>query len=90
MHRKLSAFTLWFLLAASNTLYGQSWPDKSVRVIISNSAGAAPDVVARIVADRLTRALGQSFVVDNRPGAESVLGAELAARFTEDIGLWPP
>jgi tripartite-type tricarboxylate transporter receptor subunit TctC len=55
-----------------------------VRIIVSNSAGSSPDIVTRLVADKLSKALGQSFIVDNRPGGEGVIGAELAARAAPD------
>jgi tripartite-type tricarboxylate transporter receptor subunit TctC len=62
----------------------QSWPAKPVRIIISNSAGGSPDIVTRMLADRLSKSLGQTFVVENRPGGESVIGAEIAAKSAPD------
>jgi tripartite-type tricarboxylate transporter receptor subunit TctC len=62
----------------------QDYPVSPVKIILSNSAGGSPDIVTRIVADRLGKALGQQFFVENRPGGESVIGAALAARAAPD------
>ena len=62
----------------------QDWPAKPVRIIVSNSAGSSPDIVARMVADRLTKAFGQSFLVDNRAGGQSMIGAETVAKSAPD------
>ena len=64
-----------------------------MRIIVSNSAGSSPDIITRLVADRLGSTLGQSFIVDNRPGGEGVIGAELAkratpVRFTSDYQVY--
>jgi tripartite-type tricarboxylate transporter receptor subunit TctC len=64
--------------------WAQNYPVNPVKIILSNSAGGSPDIVTRIVADRLGRVLGQQFVVENRPGGESVIGAALAARAAPD------
>ena len=68
----------------SGIAQSQSWPSKPVRVILSNSPGSSPDMVVRLVAERLTKAPGQSFIVDNRPGGEGVTGAELTAKSAPD------
>ena len=64
--------------------HAQDYPTKPVKIILSNSAGGSPDIVTRILADRLSKSLGQQFIVDNRPGGESVIGADLAARSAPD------
>lgn len=64
--------------------HGQSYPTKPVRVIIPFSPGGATDVPGRIVAQRLSEALGHQFYVDNRPGAGSTIGAALAAKAPPD------
>jgi tripartite-type tricarboxylate transporter receptor subunit TctC len=61
-----------------------SWPSRPVRLIITNSAGSAPDVVARITTDLLSRAMGQSWIVDNRPGGQGTIGASAAAKSAPD------
>ena len=60
------------------------WPSKPVRLVVSQAAGGTPDIVARMIADRLTRALGQQFVVDNRPGAGNIIGAQAVAHAPAD------
>jgi tripartite-type tricarboxylate transporter receptor subunit TctC len=62
----------------------QTYPARAVRIIIPFSAGGAADVPGRILAERLTAALGQQVVIDNRPGAGSTIGAEAAAKAAPD------
>jgi len=62
----------------------QSYPTGPMKIVLSNSAGGAPDIVARFVADRLSKVLGQQVLVENKPGGESVLGAVTAARAPAD------
>jgi hypothetical protein len=62
----------------------QSWPQRPVTFIVSQSAGASPDVMARMIANKLSAALGQSVIVENKPGAGNVIGAQAAARAAPD------
>ena len=62
----------------------QTYPTKPVRLIAASSPGSAVDIVARIVAPRLSEQLGQQFIVDNRAGAGGNLGAEIAAKAPPD------
>src|SRR5688572_2458285 len=62
----------------------QAYPNRPVRVIDAFPAGGAGDVIARIMAPRLTEVLGQPVVVENRPGAGGNIGAEVAARAAPD------
>ncbi len=71
----------WQLSANS---WAQNYPVKAVRYLVSDQAGSATDVLARIVATELTERFGQQVVVDNRPGAASIIGAEIAARAPAD------
>jgi tripartite-type tricarboxylate transporter receptor subunit TctC len=66
------------------TAHAQEWPAKSVRIINPGSAGGVSDVMARTVAQRFTTTFGQTFVVDNRPGANGLIGLELAAKSPPD------
>jgi tripartite-type tricarboxylate transporter receptor subunit TctC len=72
------------LLFAASLAQGQAWPSKPVRIVLSNSAGSSPDIVTRLLAERLGRSFNQSFVVDNRPGGEQIIGAEHVARSAPD------
>jgi|JI6StandDraft_1071083.scaffolds.fasta_scaffold137149_1 tripartite-type tricarboxylate transporter receptor subunit TctC len=98
--RKLGQIT--FLAAAfaatlglgtlSTSALAQAWPNKPVRMIVPFPAGATPDVIARLVADRLGAAWGQSVIVDNRPGAGGIPGMSALVRSANDgytIGFIP-
>jgi tripartite-type tricarboxylate transporter receptor subunit TctC len=61
----------------------QSWPSRPVRMIVPQAAGGTPDIVARVVSERLSQALGQQVLVENRAG-DGTLGAQAAARATPD------
>ena len=60
------------------------WPAKPIRLIVPFPPGGTTDVVTRLVATELTKSLGQSVVVDNKPGAGTVLGVDLAAKSPAD------
>ena len=62
----------------------QQYPDRPVRVIVAQSPGGGTDSVARLITQKLADALGQSFVVDNRPGAGGNIAGEMAARAAPD------
>ena len=62
----------------------QSWPAKPVRWIVPSTPGDGSDITARLIGERVSRALGQPIVVDNKPGAGGVLGSEQAARAPAD------
>jgi tripartite-type tricarboxylate transporter receptor subunit TctC len=64
--------------------HAQTYPTKPVRVIVAVPPGGPADTLSRLVAPRLTEALGQTFVVDNRPGANGNIAYELASRATPD------
>ena len=62
----------------------EKWPEKPVRVIVAYAPGGATDIVARIVAVRLSQELGQQFIVDNRGGGGGTIGTALAANANPD------
>jgi tripartite-type tricarboxylate transporter receptor subunit TctC len=62
----------------------QTWPTKPVRIIVSLAAGGTPDIICRLLADRLSMALGHQVVVENRPGGGNIVGAQLAAHAAPD------
>lgn len=63
---------------------GAQYPERPVRVIVPFAPGGGTDITARLMAQKLSEAFGQMFVVDNRPGAGSMLGTDIAARATAD------
>jgi len=71
------------LTASVNTL-AQAWPARPARLIVSQAAGTSPDIAARLIAERLSRQLGQPLVVENRAGGQNVIGAQAAARAAPD------
>jgi tripartite-type tricarboxylate transporter receptor subunit TctC len=77
---------MMFLYCAAMSAHAQptSYPQRPVRVIVNVSAGGGVDIVARIAAQHMSHAFGQTFVVDNRTGAGGAIGSELAAKATPD------
>ena len=75
--------TLLFCLLAMGAA-AQDYPTKPVRILVPYGPGGATDIIARIVAAKLTESLGQSFVVENRPGANGNLALEAVARAPAD------
>ena len=63
---------------------GRAWPERPIRLIVPYPAGGGVDIVARAVSGSLGERLGQAVVVDNRPGAGSVIGVDLAAKAQAD------
>ena len=72
------------LLLAVSSAQAQNYPSRPVRVIIPFPAGGNTDIVARPVASKLAEVFGQPFLVDNRGGANTIVGAEIAAKATPD------
>jgi tripartite-type tricarboxylate transporter receptor subunit TctC len=64
--------------------YAQDYPNRPVRVVVPFAAGGPADVYARFLAQRLQDAMGQPFVVENRPGAGALIGTEIAAKSAPD------
>jgi tripartite-type tricarboxylate transporter receptor subunit TctC len=79
--RKLLAV---LLLSAAGSAFAQAWPSKPVRVIIPYPPGGGAEAAARFLANHFTQAFGQPFVIDNRPGGNTVIGAEAAAKSAPD------
>ena len=71
------------MLAAAEAL-PQSFPSRPIRLIVPFAPGGATDITSRVIAPRLAERLGQQVVVDNRPGAGSIIGTQILARSTPD------
>jgi tripartite-type tricarboxylate transporter receptor subunit TctC len=72
------------LPALPRTALAQTYPTRPVRIIVAFPAGNATDIVARLMGERLSEQLGQSFVIENRPGAEGNIGTEVVVRAPAD------
>jgi tripartite-type tricarboxylate transporter receptor subunit TctC len=83
-----NSFSICFLLAVaagfSAPAHSQAWPARTVRIVAPFAPGGTADTLGRIVAAQLTQSLGQTFVVDNRPGAGGLLGSDSVAKAAPD------
>ena len=81
---RAAAMTLALLLWSISAASAQAWPARPVRVIVPYPPGGVADITARIYTPRLSEAWNQSVLIDNRPGANGGIGAELAAKSAPD------
>src|SRR5215469_15695719 len=72
------------LPTASRYVWAQAYPTRPVRIIVGFPGGIAPDIVARITGQALSERLGRQFVIENRPGAGSNIGAEIVVKAPPD------
>ncbi len=82
IRRVVISFAAAFI--ANSAFAQQSYPDRAVRLIVPFAPGGGTDIVARVIAQRMSETLGQSVVVDNRPGAGGSIGEEMIVRATPD------
>ena len=80
----LTLAALVLSLAAASLSHAQTYPAKSVRIIVGLAAGGTTDIFTRTLAQRLTEAWGQTVIVENRPGASGMIGAEAVAKSAPD------
>jgi tripartite-type tricarboxylate transporter receptor subunit TctC len=78
----LAALALWMGLA--QPAVAEEWPTRPVRIIVPFAPGGSADVFGRFIAQRLQDSLGQTFIIDNRPGAGSVIGTDAVAKAAPD------
>ncbi len=82
--RQTFGMALALLLLASASAAAQDWPTKTVKIVVPFAPGSTPDMVARLIADRLQQKLGQTFVIENKPGASGNLGTDAVAKAEPD------
>lgn len=78
------AIAMVLVFAGAAAAVAQTWPTRPIRVIVCYAPGGVTDVVARLVARPLSEALGQSIVVENKPGANGMIGSEIVAGSAPD------
>ena len=85
----LAAIAIPVVLAVSAAHAAQpAYPEKPIRLVIGSAPGSGPDIISRVLAERLYKAWGQRIVVDSRPGVAGILSAELALRANPDGYTW--
>ena len=82
--RRRAILALCAALLPGAPAIAQTYPSKPIRLVVGYSAGGGNDLIARIVAAKLQEKLGQPIVVDNKPGAQSIVAAELVAKAQPD------
>ena len=81
-----AALLVWLAGADAHAQSGsaKAWPTRVVRVVLPGSPGAGSDIIGRILAQPLTKSFGQTFLVDNRPGAANIIATEVVAKSPPD------
>src|SRR5947207_2663746 len=81
----LALFGLWLgFWLGLGAAPAQEWPAKAVKIVVPFGPGSTPDMVARLIADRLAQKLGHTFVIENKPGASGNLGTDAVAKAEPD------
>ena len=84
MRKKYTLFILWIFCALSASCFAQSYPDKSIKLIIPYTPGGGTDTVGRMLADKISTDLKWTILVDNKPGAGGNIGMDLVAKAKPD------
>ena len=71
-------------LAVSAAAFAQSWPERPVKIDVPFAAGGPADIYARVIGEKLQKALGQPFVIEDRPGGGSLVGTDAVAKSAPD------
>lgn len=79
---RLAAFAACFVFASAAA--AQTYPTRQIRLVVPFAAGGPADLLARVIADEMSKDLGQQVFVDNRPGANTIIGAEFVAKADPD------
>jgi len=84
MNNYKTLFLLMFFISALGAAQAQTYPAKTVRLIVPFAAGGSTDIMGRLVAQKLSEAWGQQVIVDNRPGGSTVIGTDIVAKSAPD------
>src|SRR4051812_32139666 len=82
--KRASLVTAIAICVAASACFAESYPTRPIRFIVPFAAGSAPDHIARTFGEHMQRTLGQVLVIDNRPGAQGIIGAVEAVKSTPD------
>jgi tripartite-type tricarboxylate transporter receptor subunit TctC len=84
MFRLFRSFLALLAVAAGVAAHAQTWPTKPVKIIVPFAAGGPADIYARVIAQKLGESMGQAFIVEDKPGAGSLIGTEAVAKSAPD------
>ena len=82
LFRALAAFAI--VLACSGGVSAQGWPNRSIRMIVPYTPGGYTDLMARLVGNKISEALGQPIIFENKPGANAIIGTDVVAKAAPD------
>jgi tripartite-type tricarboxylate transporter receptor subunit TctC len=71
-------------VAMAAAAHAQDWPQRPIRIVVPFAAGSSPDILARIVNDKLSARIGQPLIVDNKPGAGGNTGTDQVSKAQPD------
>ena len=80
----LLSWTVLFTLVCLEATHAQTWPERPIKLIVTQAAGGTPDILARLVTEEVGKRIGGSFVIENRPGGGNTIGTQAAARSAPD------
>ena len=82
LFRALAAFAI--VLAYSDVALAQGWPNRPIRMVVPYTPGGYTDLMARLVGQKISEALGQPVIFENKPGANAIIGTDVVAKAAPD------
>src|SRR5690348_3128208 len=82
--RRVAALVVGLVLAFAGAAQAQTYPDKPIRLVVPFPEGSGTDIIGRLIAQPMGAGFGQPVVVDNRPGASTIVGTEIVAKSAPD------